>query len=221
MIPVLRHGVLLYQKMGTLWSYGDRHGQQQCSRRLWCLTFYPWKGFYWQSSKLFMNWVFSVIFQASLFVLFYFFYNYIFSDIIMNFRTTYVSQSGQVVYEPRSICIHYATTWFFVDLVAALPFDLLYAFNITVVSTTGQSYVQPSFLSLHPSVAVSITIKLITCCPVVAVWLPVWQVNHMYYISQTIQSVWVLIFWYLAFLSLLFSVTSPPIFASDLLSPPA
>ncbi|KAM6897260.1 voltage-gated delayed rectifier potassium channel KCNH4 isoform 2-T2 [Xenentodon cancila] len=55
-------------------------------------------------------------------------------DIILNFRTTYVSQSGQVVYEGRSICIHYATTWFFVDLVAALPFDLLYAFNITVTS---------------------------------------------------------------------------------------
>lgn len=56
-------------------------------------------------------------------------------DIILNFRTTYVSQSGQVVYQSRSICIHYATTWFFVDLVAALPFDLLYAFNITVVSS--------------------------------------------------------------------------------------
>ncbi|XP_029383225.1 potassium voltage-gated channel subfamily H member 4 [Echeneis naucrates] len=55
-------------------------------------------------------------------------------DIILNFRTTFVSQSGQVVYEPRAICIHYATTWFFVDLVAALPFDLLYAFNITVTS---------------------------------------------------------------------------------------
>ncbi|XP_010751094.2 potassium voltage-gated channel subfamily H member 4 isoform X3 [Larimichthys crocea] len=55
-------------------------------------------------------------------------------DIILNFRTTYVSQSGQVVYESRSIWIHYATTWFFVDLVAALPFDLLYAFNITVTS---------------------------------------------------------------------------------------
>lgn len=61
--------------------------------------------------------------------------DFIISDIILNFRTTYVSQSGQVVYESRCICIHYATTWFFVDLVAALPFDLLYAFNITVVST--------------------------------------------------------------------------------------
>lgn len=60
--------------------------------------------------------------------------NFLFADIILNFRTTYVSQSGQVVYESRSICIHYVRTWFFVDLVAALPFDLLYAFNITVVS---------------------------------------------------------------------------------------
>ncbi|XP_061567176.1 potassium voltage-gated channel subfamily H member 4a [Cololabis saira] len=55
-------------------------------------------------------------------------------DIILNFRTTYVSRSGQVVYDARSICLHYCTTWFFVDLIAALPFDLLYAFNITVTS---------------------------------------------------------------------------------------
>lgn len=55
------------------------------------------------------------------------------SDILLNFRTTYVSQSGQVVYDTRSICLHYCTTWFFVDLIAALPFDLLYVFNITVV----------------------------------------------------------------------------------------
>ncbi|XP_043916567.1 potassium voltage-gated channel subfamily H member 8-like [Protopterus annectens] len=53
-------------------------------------------------------------------------------DILLNFRTTYVSKSGQVVYDPRSICVHYATTWFFVDLIAALPFDLLYAFSINV-----------------------------------------------------------------------------------------
>ncbi|CAJ1076187.1 potassium voltage-gated channel subfamily H member 4a [Xyrichtys novacula] len=55
-------------------------------------------------------------------------------DIILNFRTTYVSQSGQVVYDTRSIYLHYCTTWFFVDLIAALPFDLLYVFNITVTS---------------------------------------------------------------------------------------
>ncbi|XP_028819018.1 potassium voltage-gated channel subfamily H member 3 isoform X2 [Denticeps clupeoides] len=53
-------------------------------------------------------------------------------DIVLNFRTTFVSMSGQVVYDARSICIHYVTTWLFVDLIAALPFDLLYAFNISV-----------------------------------------------------------------------------------------
>ncbi|XP_029015691.1 potassium voltage-gated channel subfamily H member 4a [Betta splendens] len=55
-------------------------------------------------------------------------------DIVLNFRTTYVSQSGQVVYDARSIYLHYCTTWFCVDLIAALPFDLLYSFNITVTS---------------------------------------------------------------------------------------
>ncbi|XP_034417358.1 potassium voltage-gated channel subfamily H member 8 [Cyclopterus lumpus] len=53
-------------------------------------------------------------------------------DILLNFRTTFVSTSGQVVYDARSICVHYVTTWLFVDLIAALPFDLLYAFNISV-----------------------------------------------------------------------------------------
>lgn len=53
---------------------------------------------------------------------------------MLNFRTTFVSTSGQVVYDARSICVHYVTTWLFVDLIAALPFDLLYAFNVSVVS---------------------------------------------------------------------------------------
>lgn len=56
------------------------------------------------------------------------------ADILLNFRTTFVSMSGQVVYDARSICVHYVTTWLFVDLIAALPFDLLYAFNVSVVS---------------------------------------------------------------------------------------
>ncbi|KAG5280129.1 hypothetical protein AALO_G00085280 [Alosa alosa] len=55
-------------------------------------------------------------------------------DIVLNFRTTYVSQSGQVVYDARSICLHYLATWFILDVIAALPFDLLYALNITVTS---------------------------------------------------------------------------------------
>uniref|UniRef100_A0AAQ4PXX8 Voltage-gated delayed rectifier potassium channel KCNH4 n=1 Tax=Gasterosteus aculeatus aculeatus TaxID=481459 RepID=A0AAQ4PXX8_GASAC len=55
-------------------------------------------------------------------------------DIVFNFRTSYVSKSGQVIFDARQICIHYLTTWFVIDLVAALPFDLLYAFKVSVVS---------------------------------------------------------------------------------------
>lgn len=56
-------------------------------------------------------------------------------DIVFNFRTTFVSKSGQVIFDARQICIHYLTTWFIIDLVAALPFDLLYAFKVSVVSS--------------------------------------------------------------------------------------
>ncbi|XP_058474434.1 potassium voltage-gated channel subfamily H member 8 [Solea solea] len=55
-------------------------------------------------------------------------------DIVFNFRTSYVSKSGQVIFNARQICIHYLTTWFIIDLVAALPFDLLYGFKVSVVS---------------------------------------------------------------------------------------
>lgn len=39
-----------------------------------------------------------------------------------------------MIFDARQICIHYLTTWFIIDLVAALPFDLLYAFKVSVVS---------------------------------------------------------------------------------------
>ncbi|XP_015261365.1 PREDICTED: potassium voltage-gated channel subfamily H member 3 [Gekko japonicus] len=53
-------------------------------------------------------------------------------DIVLNFRTTFVSKSGQVVVDPRAIFLHYLTRWFVLDLLAALPFDLLYAFKVNV-----------------------------------------------------------------------------------------
>ncbi|OCT95652.1 potassium voltage-gated channel subfamily H member 3 [Xenopus laevis] len=53
-------------------------------------------------------------------------------DIVLNFRTTFVSQSGKVVFSPRLIVYHYFRTWFLLDLLAALPVDLLYSFNVNV-----------------------------------------------------------------------------------------
>ncbi|KAF7471810.1 hypothetical protein GHT09_017166 [Marmota monax] len=45
-----------------------------------------------------------------------------------------LNKSGQVVFAPKSICLHYVTTWFLLDVIAALPFDLLHAFKVNVVS---------------------------------------------------------------------------------------
>ncbi|XP_022254138.1 potassium voltage-gated channel subfamily H member 8-like [Limulus polyphemus] len=52
------------------------------------------------------------------------------ADIAVNFRTTFVSRKGEVVAKPKSIAVHYVRSWFIVDLLAALPFDLLYAANL-------------------------------------------------------------------------------------------
>ncbi|XP_052237698.1 potassium voltage-gated channel subfamily H member 8-like [Dreissena polymorpha] len=52
-------------------------------------------------------------------------------DIIFNFRTSFVNKRGQVVYEARMIAINYVKGWFLLDLLAAIPFDFLYIFNIS------------------------------------------------------------------------------------------
>jgi len=46
-------------------------------------------------------------------------------DIIINFRTTYVNKHDEVVSHPGKIAIHYFKGWFLIDMVAAIPFDLL------------------------------------------------------------------------------------------------
>uniref|UniRef100_A0A3B3ZSJ9 Cyclic nucleotide-binding domain-containing protein n=1 Tax=Periophthalmus magnuspinnatus TaxID=409849 RepID=A0A3B3ZSJ9_9GOBI len=46
-------------------------------------------------------------------------------DILINFRTTYVNQNEEVVSHPARIAIHYFKGWFLIDMVAAIPFDLL------------------------------------------------------------------------------------------------
>uniref|UniRef100_A0A8D2J8E7 Voltage-gated inwardly rectifying potassium channel KCNH2 n=1 Tax=Varanus komodoensis TaxID=61221 RepID=A0A8D2J8E7_VARKO len=46
-------------------------------------------------------------------------------DILINFRTTYVNSNEEVVSHPAKIAIHYFKGWFLIDMVAAIPFDLL------------------------------------------------------------------------------------------------
>uniref|UniRef100_A0A8C8SFX4 Potassium voltage-gated channel subfamily H member 2 n=1 Tax=Pelusios castaneus TaxID=367368 RepID=A0A8C8SFX4_9SAUR len=46
-------------------------------------------------------------------------------DILINFRTTYVNSNEEVVSHPARIATHYFKGWFLIDMVAAIPFDLL------------------------------------------------------------------------------------------------
>ncbi|CAI5446203.1 unnamed protein product [Caenorhabditis angaria] len=46
-------------------------------------------------------------------------------DIIINFRTTYVNENDEVVSHPGKIANHYFKGWFIIDMIAAVPFDLL------------------------------------------------------------------------------------------------
>lgn len=46
-------------------------------------------------------------------------------DIVINFRTTYVNRNDEVVSHPGRIAQHYFKGWFLIDIVAAIPFDLL------------------------------------------------------------------------------------------------
>ncbi|KAL6438573.1 hypothetical protein ACFW04_004559 [Cataglyphis niger] len=46
-------------------------------------------------------------------------------DILINFRTTFVNSNDEVVSHPGKIAVHYLKGWFIIDLVAAIPFDLL------------------------------------------------------------------------------------------------
>ena len=49
----------------------------------------------------------------------------------MNFRTTFVNHKGEVVSSSKSIAFHYMQGWFLLDLIAALPFDLLNSIQLS------------------------------------------------------------------------------------------
>ena len=46
-------------------------------------------------------------------------------DIFINFRTTFVDTNDEVVSDPCRVAVNYMKNWFIVDLLAAIPFELL------------------------------------------------------------------------------------------------
>lgn len=51
-------------------------------------------------------------------------------DIFINFHSTFVGPAGEVVSDPRVIRRNYLKTWFFIDLLSCLPYDLLNAIQV-------------------------------------------------------------------------------------------
>uniref|UniRef100_A0A8C7QG21 Cyclic nucleotide-binding domain-containing protein n=1 Tax=Oncorhynchus mykiss TaxID=8022 RepID=A0A8C7QG21_ONCMY len=57
-------------------------------------------------------------------------------DIVLNFHTTFVGPAGEVISDPKLIRMNYLKTWFVIDLLSCLPYDVINAFeNVDEVST--------------------------------------------------------------------------------------
>lgn len=65
----------------------------------------------------------------------HFFYSIVdvifFIDIVLNFHTTFVGPGGEVVSDPKIIRVNYLRSWFIIDLLSCLPYDIFNAFDHT------------------------------------------------------------------------------------------
>ncbi|XP_056284003.1 potassium voltage-gated channel subfamily H member 5-like isoform X3 [Pseudoliparis swirei] len=50
-------------------------------------------------------------------------------DIVLNFHTTFVGPAGEVVSDAKVIRMNYLKTWFVIDLLSCLPYDIINAFE--------------------------------------------------------------------------------------------
>uniref|UniRef100_A0A665U4G8 Potassium voltage-gated channel subfamily H member 1-like n=1 Tax=Echeneis naucrates TaxID=173247 RepID=A0A665U4G8_ECHNA len=59
-------------------------------------------------------------------------------DIVLNFHTTFVGPAGEVISDPKLIRMNYVKTWFVIDLLSCLPYDVINAFeNVDEVSASN------------------------------------------------------------------------------------
>lgn len=81
---------------------------------------------------------------------------------VLNFHTTFVGPGGEVVSDPKVIRMNYLKSWFIIDLLSCLPYDVFNAFDHDEdVSSECYLVYQPinAISSLHPS-----SVELIKCC---------------------------------------------------------
>lgn len=48
---------------------------------------------------------------------------------MLNFHTTFVGPGGEVVSDPKIIRMNYLRSWFVIDLLSCLPYDIVNAFE--------------------------------------------------------------------------------------------
>lgn len=48
---------------------------------------------------------------------------------VLNFHTTFVGPGGEVVSDPKVIRMNYLKSWFIIDLLSCLPYDVFNAFD--------------------------------------------------------------------------------------------
>lgn len=48
---------------------------------------------------------------------------------VLNFHTTFVGPGGEVVSDPKVIRVNYLKSWFLIDLLSCLPYDVFNAFD--------------------------------------------------------------------------------------------
>nr|XP_020443400.1 potassium voltage-gated channel subfamily H member 5-like [Monopterus albus] len=70
------------------------------------------------------------------------------TDIVLNFHTTFVGPAGEVISDAKLIRMNYLKTWFVIDLLSCLPYDIINAFeNVNegvVTSASSTSHLRES-----------------------------------------------------------------------------
>lgn len=84
-----------------------------------------------------------------------------FIDIVLNFHTTFVGPGGEVVSDPKVIRKNYFKSWFLIDLLSCLPYDVFNAFDhdedVSMLATPYQSAArdaQPETQTRGPAVTI-------------------------------------------------------------------
>ena len=50
-------------------------------------------------------------------------------DIVMNFRTTHVTESGKLIVNQKDIALRYLKTWFVIDFISFIPLELYFYYG--------------------------------------------------------------------------------------------